>query len=44
LLAAYTGSHALIDIALVFALLASVTGVAFTRLEWSGTDENDDAP
>ncbi|ADP70366.1 multiple resistance and pH regulation protein F [Rhodomicrobium vannielii ATCC 17100] len=42
LLAASGSAPALFDIALVFALLAAMTAVAFVRMAWSGTeDEND---
>ncbi|NIO11940.1 MAG: pH regulation protein F, partial [Deltaproteobacteria bacterium] len=42
LLAEATGTTALRDVALVFALLAAVTAVAFVRRAWTNPGENDD--
>ncbi|MEJ2416132.1 MAG: monovalent cation/H+ antiporter complex subunit F [Exilibacterium sp.] len=43
LLAEVAGSAALRDVALVFALLAAVTAVAFVRRAWTGPEASDDA-
>ena len=42
LLTEVAGSAALRDVALVFALLAAVTAVAFVRRAWSGQEDRDD--
>jgi len=42
LLAEMTNSVALRDVALVFALLAAVTAIAFVRRAWAGTGDNND--
>jgi len=42
LLAEATGNGALRDVALVFALLAAVTAVAFVRRAWPGLGDNND--
>lgn len=44
LLAKVTGGPALEDVALVFALLAPVTAVAFVRRTWERVEESDDNP
>ncbi|BDY07034.1 monovalent cation/H+ antiporter complex subunit F [Ferrimonas sp. YFM] len=43
LLAQATGLTALRDVALVFALLAAVTAVAFVRRAWPGEETGDDS-
>jgi len=43
LLAEVAGSAALRDVALVFALLAAVTAVAFVRRAWTEPEGSDDA-
>lgn len=43
LLAEMTEVMALRDVALVFALLAAVTAVAFVRRKWTGTEGDNDA-
>lgn len=43
LLAEVTGGAALRDVALVFALLAGVTAVAFVRRTWTGPEGGNDA-
>lgn len=41
LIAQATGDPGLVDVALVFALLAAVTVVAFVRLAWPTTGDSD---
>ncbi len=43
LLAQATGAAALRDVALVFALLAAVTAVAFVQRDWMGPEANNDS-
>lgn len=44
-LLAFAGGHpALIDVALILALLAAITGIAFAQRAWQKPGEEDDAP